>query len=264
MINRSEVLKNVVDNDEKVEIAKIYDKYLLAFKNYEITYSDFLNPALLVKVYNIFKYDNDVDIKIQGGFKTSERNIVVFINKNLYEMDYNLPLSFCKISYNKKYSKILQHKDFLGAIIGIGIKREKLGDINLFDEYAIVTVYKDITSYITNNLEYVGKTKVCIAEVTLDDCENIMQQKEKKEKVITVSSLRIDTVISTIFNLSRSNASKIINSEKVFLNWSVCSTVSKEIAEGDIVTVRGYGRVQISNSKGRSKKGKEILNIILY
>ncbi len=263
MINRRDVL-NSTQSEEKIELSKIYDKYLRAYKNYEISFTEFINPVLLAKAYSVFKYDKDIDLKIDGGFEVSERNIIIFSNVNINDENYNSPLSFCKITYNTKYSGKLQHKDFLGSLIGLGIKREKIGDIHLFEECVVVIMYKDIVSYVINNLEYVGRTKVKVEEVTLEDCKDLFSNDSKKELTITVSSLRLDVVIAKVFNLSRSNVLKFINSDKVFINWLMCNNSSKELKDGDIITARGYGRIKILNIKGMSKKGKVILNIIMY
>ncbi len=264
MINKRDILNQISDNDEKIIISKVYDKYINAYKKYEISYTDFLNPAVTSKVNKIFKYDGEVDIFINGGFDISERNIAIFVNKNLYLDEVEAPITACKISYNNKFSKTLQHKDFLGSLIGLGIKREKLGDIHINEGYAIIIVYSDISSYIINNLEYVGRTKVLVEEINLNEYNKEINNKEYKEKTITVASLRLDNVISNVFNLSRSNASKLINNEKVFINWETISNISKDVKEGDIITARGYGRMKIDKVKGVSKKGKMILNIILY
>ncbi len=264
MITKKDIISKITDEEEKIVISKVYDKYLTAYKNYEITYTDFLNPIVLSKIYTMFQYDNEIEVKLDGGFKRAERNIVTFINKNLYEACYDIPLTACKISYNAKYSKSLKHKDFLGALIGLGIKREKLGDINLFEDYAIVIMYKDMFSYITNNLEYVGRTKVKVSELDLKDVDKFFENKPTKEKVLTVSSLRADSVVASAFNLSRNNAQSYIKNEKLFINWVVVNSVSKEVKLNDIITVRGLGRIKINELKGNSKKGKEIINIKIY
>lgn len=266
MISKKEVLKNILDEDEKIIISKVYDKYLKTLKDFETTYTDFLNPSVLSKVTKIFKFDTDVQMEIDAGTKSnlSERYIVVFINKNLGSDEFLTPLTLCKISYNSKFGKELQHKDFLGALIGLGIKREKMGDISIFEDYALVTLYKDMISYILNNLDYVGRTKVKTEELDISEQNLPKVDKEKKSKLITVASLRLDTIVSGAFNLSRNNASKLIKSEKVFINWEMCNNISKELKNDDIVTARGYGRIKIENLKGKSKKGKEIINLILY
>ncbi len=264
MISKKELLSKAMSDDEKILFSKIYDKYMKTYKYFETTNTDFLNPIVVSKMHSMFKFDSEIEIRLDGGLETAERKIVTFVNKNAYEPDINTPLCACKITYNSKFSKELKHKDFLGALIGLGIKREKIGDINLLENYAVVIIYSDIASFVLNNLQQIGRTKVKIEEVTLENVENLFESNPKKEKIVTVSSLRIDAIIAVAFNLSRSNAQKYIRNEKVFVNWSVANNASKEVKIDDIITVRGAGRIKIEQLKGISKKGKNILSIKIF
>ncbi len=264
MLIKKDLLNVSDNNEEKIILSKVYDKYIDAYKYYEVTYTDFLNPIIISKLYSILKNDNDIDMFLEGGFKNAERNIIVFANNNLYENSYKTNVTACKILYNERFSKSLKHKDFLGSLLGLGLKREKIGDIKLFQNYAIAVINEDILSYIKNNLEYVGKTKVKVESVQLDLINELLETNNSKEQTITVSSVRIDAIIATTYNLSRSNAQKLIKSEKVFLNWSVVNSTSRELKINDVVTVRGSGRFKIMEYVGTSKKGKYIINIKIY
>jgi len=259
--NKEKLLKNIRDDEQKILFAKFIDKTVYCQKNFTAAFTEFFN---IFKVEEFLKeYQTDVCIKFFGGFDDAERVIAVFYPDFMEINKRDFPISAIKISYNTKYSRKLCHRDFLGSILGVGINRDKIGDIVVFDDYAVVFVKSEIADFIVFNVDRVGKTKVNLNIVNIDDYI-ICSKKQMYEKRITAASIRVDAIISSAFNISRSKVSEIINAEKVFINWSKVLSGSKFVAENDVVTVRGKGRIKIEKIEGNTKRGRIIINCIYF
>lgn len=272
MINKTKLLNNI-DNknhkDDKLLYSKIIDDYNSCIKSFQPTFSDFIPIGKFMNLLEILRNNNEgfgLEYVIHGGFDEPERIIVGFFPEHISgsreEYISQIPLEIIEIKYNKKYSKLLTHRDFLGSIIGLGIDRSKIGDIILNNDKNICFIHKDIADYILFNLSKVGSTKV---EVTKKDVNNIdININNLEEHKIIVSSLRLDATLSSAFNISRSKISSYIKSNKVFLNYIECDNISKIIKFGDIITIRGLGRIKIGEVLGSTKKERIVLEIYKY
>ena len=145
----------------------------------------------------------------------------------------------------------------------LGIKREKIGDILVFEDGADIVCCNEISKFILNSLPQLkrfSKSKIEKLNIT-----NIRKPEIKKEqKRITVSSLRIDNIISEIVNCSRNESSKILEDQRVMVNYEVETKNSKIIKEGDIIVIRGKGKFRIFEILGETKKGKIAINVEHY
>ena len=155
----------------------------------------------------------------------------------------------------------LTHKDYLGGILGLGIKRSKVGDILVHEAHTDIILKEEISGFIQINLEKIGNRKVTIEEITSSQLEEpeIFYKEIKK----TLSSYRLDVYLSAAYNLSRQESLSLIKSGYVKVNWEPINKNSKELIIGDIISVRGYGRSILHSVEGVSKKGRIIANIRL-
>ncbi len=253
MKNKNDFLNNFVDKEEKFDASKVYDAYLFSEKTGNQVYTDFLTPVFLSNLLNAFeKQLNIYNITTLGGHDEAERQCIVF-NYNDYEES---DIRVLKISTNIKFNKPLEHRAVLGSVLGLGITRNKVGDILLKDSECYIFVKSEIADFILYNLEYVGRSKVKIEEVTDFKDES---ERDKEIKTTTVSSLRVDVIVSSITNYSRSEVKKLFEKELIFINWRTCKNASVIVKENDIITVRKFGRITLENIKGTSKKGKTII-----
>jgi len=203
-----------------------------------------------------------VDARAYGGFDAAERKQIGFAPS--YDACDTLPYSSypitpLNVTYNGKYSRELTHRDFLGAVLGLGLDRCKVGDILIGDEGAVMYISRDIVSFITDSLHVVGRTPV--ATSTRTNLDGI--QSPGTVKRITAASLRVDAIISVAFNLSRSKAAVLIEREKVFVNWAIAKK-TQQLSPGDIVTIRGMGRVRLDDIIGQTKKDRVALSISVF
>lgn len=262
MFNKSDLLKNIINQDDKMIFAKVIDQALLCLKSYKTVFTEFYDPYKISLFLNALKTESDLNIQTFGGYDEAERIKLAF-SPSYIEVDvYDFPIAILEICYNQKFSRKLTHRDFLGSILGLGIVRGKVGDIIIQDDKAVAFVNKDISEYIYNNLERVSSAKVSINNSDIKKFVN--STVERKECKITVASLRVDAVLSTAFNLSRSKASDFISSEKVFINWNIVYSSSKQVTQGDIVTIRGVGRIKILEVLGKTKKNRFLVNLCKY
>ncbi len=253
MKNKEEILNKIQDKDSKFLASKVLDAYYLSEKAGCQVVTDFLTPVFLSSILgDLERYYSFYDATTYGGFDGAERRCIVF-NKD--DFGY-LDIDVLKISTNTKFNKSLEHRAVLGSILGLGINRNKIGDIVFQDDVCYVFVKNEIADYIIYNLEFVGKSKVKVETGVYvpSECEA-----EEQLKTTTVSSLRADNIVANITNNSRSEVKKLFEKELVLINWRVCSNPANLVKEGDIITVRKFGRIKLEKVKGLSKKGKFII-----
>ncbi len=259
MFDKQNLLKNISKPDEKLVFSKAFDRAYYCIKNYEPSFTEFLDPYTVSSLLSLLDNKYNIIIKIFGGLDDCERKKIGFFPEFMVDDKFDFPISVIEITYNTKYSRKLSHRDFLGSIIGLGIVRGKIGDIFVTEEKAFVFVDDDIADFININLDKVGNTKVKSKIVSVDDIE--ISQGNKEAKNITVSSLRIDAVLSAVFNLSRGKTNELIKAKKAFVNWRVCESTSLQVSAESIVTLSGFGRVKIIEIVGKTKKDRFLLSI---
>lgn len=232
---------------EKKDLSKI--KILNKIKQFEKTgeacATDFLDPLDVIDNHEIYKHYEYI---LYGGYEEAERKVLVIGTENVEKAKEFICIF--EITSNKP----LEHRAILGSILGLGIKREVVGDIIIQDEKADIFVLNDIAKFVENNFLKVGNEKIKIKKITSEE----LLQIEDKTSIITttVASLRIDAAISACFGVSRELASQLVLNEKVKLNYKPITNVSKQIHEDDLISVRGYGRFVINKVIGETRKGR--------
>ncbi len=200
--------------------------------------------------------------RFEGGYEDAERKLAVFGNEE--ELGYPWPstISLLKIAPKmQKYADSLTHRDLLGAMMNLGIKRELLGDIVLVENEGFVFVLEHIAAYIMENLSRVRHTDVTVTEI-----ESLPENAGKKleEKQVVAASSRLDAVIAAVWNLSRAEAKALVEKEKVTVRGKYAGDPARILAEGERVSVRGYGRFVFEGITGETKSGRSRVNIKLY
>lgn len=221
-------------------------------------YSDFLNLYEQTILYDELKYG----YTLYGGFSEAERKIAIFGSEDEFAYPPQPPVKILKVSpLSQKFADDLTHRDFLGSLMGLGIKRETLGDIIISDNCGYIFCLENMAKFITDNLTSVRRTSVFCEE-----CENLPESAlpSPEEKLIIVSSLRLDALISAIYNISRSKSSALVDGEKVFINGKLINSISKTIENDDTVSVRGYGRFKLTEILGDTRKGRLRIKCDVY
>ena len=166
-----------------------------------------------------------------GGNVYAERKIVVFKPIEVY-YEEDVPITLLKIEpLNKKYADTLNHRDYLGAILNLGIDRSKIGDIFIGENVAYIYVITGISDYIINNFTKVKHTLIS-CKIAYDEIENV--RPNLKEIKGTIGNIRLDSIISLAFNKSRSSIVSYIEEKKVFVNGKIITSNGYSIKENDI------------------------------
>lgn len=197
-----------------------------------------------------------------GGYEGAERVRVAFFAPKNQEYEYaaeatqiDYDIVTLAIKWDVRYYN-LAHRDVLGALVGLGIKREVLGDIllNNGDYQAIVFVAKDMSDFVQQNLISVGSASVSVEQVGFDVV--VPREERVKEIKTTVASMRLDAIAASGFGVSRTKMAEEIAGGRIRVNWRDVANVSTSVKEGDIITIRGRGRVEIVSITGNTKKGR--------
>lgn len=229
-------------------LKKVNDLYNRARNKNIVTYTGFLTPTESQIIRMNF---SDNKVVLSGGRNESERVRAFFLPDYLDELDVNEYIKAVKVTFS---FLPLSHRDFLGALLSLGIKRECIGDIYVFEREAYFYVTSEIFEFIKINLTKVGKIGVKLFEVDFNEVR-IPEQKFEEVK-FSVQSLRLDSVLSGVFKESREKMNLKIREGIVLLNYLVCQNTSESIKEGDIVSVKGYGKAVIDEIGGTTRRGK--------
>ncbi len=240
---------NMFHCEDKSVIANLYDKLILSEKiNSEIFSAEFYPPNIWNTLLNMGS-NFDVNIVPYGIFKDSERRIIGFSH---YEIN-NYPVELICIKNKSRFST-LKHKDFLGAIMSLGIKREKFGDLIVKNQICYAAVHSEVLDYIKDNLNSIGSSPCSIT--VLDDKFNFNIEPDFQEITIISSSLRCDGIVCGICKITRSNSENLIKRGKVLINYETVVEKNTIIKTGDIITVRGFGKFKMEQTIGWTGSGK--------
>lgn len=249
---KDKIIKYFTD-DDKDEAINLYERYILSKeKNITMFGKNFYTPNIWTWFANNLN-STYCRVETNGLFEDSERRMISF--NNISKSPF--PMKLLKIENASKFST-LSHRDFLGAILSLGIERNKIGDLLVFENTCYLPVHEEIESFIICNLERISKVK-CNVEM-IDNLE-FLPKFTFKEDIILVSSLRLDGVVSKIINSSRAKAQGMIEHGEVLVNYVRIKDKSYELKDEDRVTVRGFGKFILGNSIGNTKSGK--LKIII-
>jgi RNA-binding protein YlmH len=240
-----------------------YIDQVLNWKNYVETHytpklTDFLDPREQHILKMLIGEHGEVNYMLFGGSPDVERTRALIIPEYITAEEEEFQISLFEIHYPTKFVTI-QHRQVLGTLMSLGLKRGKFGDILLKDNKCQFFAAKEIRDYIKNNVGTIGRAGVKLVE---SDLENAISTKELwEENDLTVSSLRLDTVISGIYHVSRQKSQQFIQQGIVKVNWALTENPSFECGVGDMISVRGYGRAKILAIEGKTKKEKWRMNV---
>lgn len=226
-----------------------------------VTFSDFLNLNELNILHTTPKNLFMSQYETYGGYDLSERQMVAFLPDALY-YDYQYPIQIIEISpVNRKFAEELSHRDYLGAVMNLGIERCKLGDILIEDGKAILFAKEELAGYIMEHLTRIRHTTVKTSILSAFEDSYEPRYEELKG---TVASVRLDTVLSLAYPLSRSKITGLIEGARVFVNGKLVTSNGYRLKEGDILSVRKMGRIGYNGILSETKKGRYMVSIRKY
>ena len=258
-MDKTKLINSLSGPDEKFLFSKTLDRALLCEKKSFPSFSPFLDPLKCEKFAAMIEKEGICHVSAYGGAMECERKMLAFYNDYDTVNESDFPIAALEIIHN---SSKLTHRDFLGSVLGCGINREKTGDIFTFPGKAIVFLESDISDFICGALDKVGNTP--IERSIIEDDFLLAPFIEGNLKDIVIASMRLDAVISTVWNISRGKAAKLIEAEKAFVNWQCAKSSSKLVEEGNTITLRGHGRAIIESVNGKTKKDNVSISVKIF
>jgi RNA-binding protein YlmH len=212
----------------------------------------FLDPREQ-QIVKVLVGQQEVKIDFFGGIEQTERKRAILYPEYDQVTIEDYGISLFEIQYPKKFVN-LTHPQILGSLMSLGLKREKFGDIVLAEDRAQFFCAEEISEYIQLQLQSIGRASVNLLKLPLS--EGLLTSEEWKEEMTTVSSLRLDGVISSIYNISRQKSQSLIEAGSVKVNWTSIETPAFQCGEGDTLSIRGLGRSKIISIDGKTKREK--------
>ena len=242
-----------LNDEDRLLIRHILDIAKRSRQSYKPLYSAFLDERQLSVCEAALKSERAADFVMLGGYEQAQRRVIAFGEG--CENEWELP--FKALVFNYPEGRELSHRDFLGSLMALGIKRELLGDIlvgrgraAVFVMNAAVPLVKEMT-----------KVGSCGVKVTEDFSEADIPEQQYDEIRSTVASLRLDAVVSTAFGLSRDKAAELIRSKGVLHNRVMTFSPSERAEEGDVFSARGFGKAQLYEVGGQSRKDRIFITV---
>ncbi len=243
----------------KNRIKDLADK---SFKQSIYTFSGFLGLSeqdVFWKAENELRY---VSYSLWGGTETSERKVLRFGSPEDLGYEELYPIVCVHIQpAAPKFAEKLSHRDYLGALMNLGIERSTLGDIKTADKDAYLFCLDSIAEYICTNLDKVRHTAVKCSVIT--EAKELPED-EPEEREVLLPSLRLDVCLAKVYNQSRNDILEYFRSGKVYVNGRLCENNSKTLKEGDAVNLRGFGKFIYTGVVYETKKGKICAQVQVY
>ena len=264
-MNKTELLnKFSKDPEERVVLARVLDQMERGQNRSIPCATHFLSPTQRAAAEPLLAACGHPKHIFFGGFDSAERTVCAFLPDWMeaedWQYDEENPVGAVECAFPKGAD--LSHRDILGGLMGIGLTREKVGDILVMEEKAQIIALKEALPIILSQFDQAGRYRLQLKEISLSDLSPApVQVKLVKD---TVATLRLDAVLSSGFSISRGKAADFIAGGKVSVNHRECMKSDKAVAEGDILTCRGLGKCVLTSVGGQSKKGRIIIEIERY
>lgn len=228
----------------------------LVYKSYCGEYEGlgFLNELEVSIAHNYLK-NLRVEHSFFGGYPAATR-MYLYLTDDVADFD-----DIIAFKIEPKIEAELSHRDYLGSLMGLGITRECVGDILIKDGFAVVFVRREISAYILQNLDSVGRVSVKVSEYGGDFCS---LSPDMCETEVLLTSMRIDNFVTSVCKCSRQKAIEYIESDKVFINYCCIDKPSKALNTGDTVSIRGTGKFKIGEILRNTKSGRIVLSVLQY
>lgn len=258
-MNKEQLLGHLRGEEERSLGSHILDLARLAWDTNRPQVSDFLDPYERKVAESVLARIPEVDALHQGGYKNAERaRLVIYPQFYLVE---TIP-SFLRVLEARGNFSFQQvtHRDYLGSVLGTGLKREKIGDIVVFPEGCQVIVAAEVVDYLLTHWDRVHQVPITVREI--DEEQLAVEPERIKEIKATVASLRLDAVAAEGFGMSRTKMVREIKAERLKLNWKPVTNPALSVNKGDVLSMRGRGRVVLSQVAGTTRKGRT--SIVLH
>ncbi len=248
--------------EDRLLLAKVLDRAEQAQSRNIPACTDFLTPQQQAMTEDLLRLAGVPETAWlrQGGYEGAERNIFLFLPDWMEPETAESPLRYLRAAFRPEFQ--LSHRDFLGSLMGMGIVREKVGDILVSRESADLIVLDTVAGFLLSSWDSAGRAKLTVEEIPAAHlhippvrCEQVRD---------TVSSLRLDAVCAAGLRMARGKAAELIGSGRVQVNWRECTKPDKLLSAGDTISVRGSGKFRLAEVGGTTKKRRVAIVVERY
>lgn len=244
--------------DERPFIERVEDWVERVKTRHQPHLTDFLNPRERYILITLVQRSADVTCFFDGGYEQAEYRRCLLAPDYWHMQQDEMDLCFLQVTGTSKF-QTLKHPDYLGALLNLGIKREKLGDLLIGTDACQLVTTSEMGAYIRLNLKQVHRVHVTVEEI--ERTQLTVPEQQWQEQSVTVASTRLDAVLSATFPLSRSKIVPLIQTGKCKINWKVEENPAASVETGDTLSLRGYGRVHVLAVEGQTKRGRTRLTV---
>ena len=264
-MNKTELLNKLArDGEERVLLARVMDKLKETGQKNIPACTPFLSPHESEAVSRLIAACGHPRHLLFGGYEGAERRVCLFLPDWMEDgrdaFDEEGPIAALRAVWHG--GDVLSHRDFLGALMGMGVSRASVGDILVGSGSCDILLLREVAPFLRQSMDSAGRTRLSLSPISLSD----LQPPQAQVKVIrdTVAALRLDAVAASGFSISRSKAAGHITAGHVSLNWQECTKPDHPVAQGDVISCRGLGKCVLTQVGGQSKKGRVMLVMERY
>jgi RNA-binding protein YlmH len=237
--------------EEHAFIERCLDWIYRTSKRHKDMVTPFLDPREQYILDTLVRREGEeIQMVKDGGYSQAERCRMTLSPMYFLPDEQTFSLLYLRLASESK----LEHREVLGSLLGLGIQRFMLGDILPHEAGADIIIARELKDFVLGNLTKVGRKGIIISEIVRDDLK--IEHQIQTDQHAIVSSLRLDTVISAICRISRSKSAELVRLGKCKVNWQKVDRVDYTISSGDVISVRGYGRIRLLEVREATKKGK--------
>lgn len=249
MLPKEDILKHA---ENKEALSKIIDRAEQAIRTWEPVATDFLSPPELFEAQNAFSRLTDIHTVAGGGYPQAERQRLMIARSEIPFEESPIPLAAISIAGNFLFDTAT-HRDFLGSLLGTGLVRAKVGDIIVLGERgAQAIVVPELVEFLQTSLVQVRSVTVKTQPIEISELK--VREPRKKEMTTVEASMRLDALASAGFGMSRSKMADMITGGNVRVNWKPITQASHNVQPGDLIAIRGKGRLEIGEMSVTKKQ----------
>lgn len=240
--------------DEKAFVDRALEWVERSAQQHELKRTDFLDPRQIEIVTMLANRNADVAIRFEGGYPEAERKRAI-IGPYYRDLDSEeAGVSVLAVNSPAGTQHELDHGDYLGALLGLGIKRDRIGDIHVHEDFSHIIVMDEIADYLNIHLRQVHRVSVLTDVLPLSELSTVIPKLE--EMSLSVASMRLDGIASDVYRISRSKIVDPIRAGRCRVNWKAEEDPSESLKQGDVVSFKGLGRFKVLEVDGVTKKGR--------
>lgn len=257
---REKLLRFYKGTEGEAIAVRLVDLAEQAVRTQTFRLSGFLDPYGMEIAEAVAANFDGLSLLFDGGYPGAERQRAMFVHA-AFGGAPSSAIAVLRVSWNAAFAR-LTHRDVLGALMGLGVDRDAVGDILMTAGAARLLADRKMADFLLLHLTSVGAASV---QTEMDSAEELAPREERtKELRATVASLRVDAVAAAGFGISRSRAASDIEADKLRLNWQPVKNAAQAVKAGDVLSLRGRGRVEVAEVRGQTKKGRVGLSLKRY